>query len=80
MPDNERKFREMLKEVFLLDAGECLDSYSPDQIKTWDSVTTLVLASAIKHYFGIKLEIREITAIRNIGDIRTSLRARGVPL
>lgn len=70
----------MLKEVFLLEAGECEDGFSPDQIKTWDSMTAAVLAAAMRHYFGIKPEIKEVAAIRNVGDIRAFLRARGVKL
>jgi len=77
MRDNQKKFQKMLKEVFLLDEGEYTDSYSPDQIKTWDSFATLVLAAAIEHYFGVKLEAKEVIAIKNIGDIKKCLRNNG---
>ena len=77
-PRQSRRFKKMLEEVFLLDAEGLPDSCTPDQIKTWDSMATLVLAAAVEHYFQVQLDVKEIAAIRNIGDLRSRLRRKGV--
>lgn len=70
----------MLREVFLLRQEEINDSYGPAQIKTWDSYATVVLAAAVEKYFGIKLTIKELIQIKNIGDVKFFLRNKGVEI
>lgn len=42
---------------------------SAKDIETWDSLTNITLFAEIESAFGIKLSMKEISRLKNVGDI-----------
>jgi acyl carrier protein len=45
------------------------DETTADDIPDWDSLANIDLVSAVEKKFGIKLTTREISELRNVGDM-----------
>jgi acyl carrier protein len=69
---------EMAATVFELEPAQVHDAMSPAEVPTWDSFTHVMLITQVEETFRVRLEPRELTGIKTIGDIRTLLRKRGI--
>jgi len=52
------------------------DDASPDTIKTWDSVTHILLLSILEEHYGVEFSDRDAVNIRCIGDVRRMLKEK----
>jgi acyl carrier protein len=77
MSSNDLKLRNLLVEILLLDDEEYRDDYGPDQIRAWDSLASVNIATAIDEEFGQSLSPEEIVSLKSIGHIKSILRSRG---
>jgi len=75
---NRDKLRELLIDVFLLDAGEFRFDLERAEIDTWDSLGTVSLAVGIQDVFGHHLTPAEATGMASVEDIVAMLRGKGV--
>lgn len=75
---NREKLRELLIDVFLLDAGEFRFDLERAEIDTWDSLGTVSLAVGIQDVFGHHLTPAEATGMASVEDIVAMLRGKGV--
>ena len=75
---NREKLRELLIDVFLLDAGEFRFDLERGEIDTWDSLGTVSLAVGIQDVFGHHLTPAEATGMASVEDIVAMLRGKGV--
>lgn len=69
---------EMAALVFELEPTQVHDALSPAEVATWDSFTHVMLITQVEETFRVRLEPKELTNIKNIGDIRSLLRKRGI--
>ena len=75
---NREKLRELLIDVFLLDAGEFRFDLERGEIDTWDSLGTVSLAVGIQDVFGHHLTPAKATGMASVDDIVALLRGKGV--
>ena len=80
MSDNDSRLKEILVDVLLIDDSEYIDDNGPDQIGTWDSLATVNIAARIEEVFGQEVTPEELTDWLCIGDIKVSLREKGLAL
>jgi acyl carrier protein len=66
-----------VSKILLLNEAKINDHTPLKDIKTWDSLTHLLLITEIETAFGVMMSDEDITRIRTIGDIRTILRKLG---
>ena len=75
---NREKLRDLLIDVFLLDAAEFRFDLRRGEIDTWDSLGTVSLAVGIQDVFGHHLTPAEATGMASVEDIVAMLRRKGV--
>ena len=48
-----------------------------DDIDDWDSIEHIHLISAVEEAFGMKFAMREVSGMKNVGEMADILRTRG---
>ncbi len=74
----ENKLKNILSTVLKVDASTITDESSPDNISTWDSFNGLMLVTELEKGFDVKFTMEEIMLVKNVKDIKESLRVHGV--
>ena len=77
MGDAAKTLNQIVSKVLLLDEAKIDDHTYLKDIKTWDSLTHLLLITEVETAFGVMIGDEDITRIRTIGDIRTILTKLG---
>lgn len=72
------RLAEMAANVFELEPAQVHDAMAPGEVPTWDSFTHVMLITQVEETFQVRLDPKELTSIKNIGDIRALLRKRGI--
>lgn len=76
----DRKFNATLSEVLKIDKDTITDETSPDNVATWDSMNALLLVTALENAYNVRFTARDIVGVKNVGDIKESLKRHGVDL
>ena len=74
------KFTQIHRKILKKPELVLYDELTARDVDTWDSLAHLSLIIAIEQSYNIRLESEEIILIRNIGDMKTLLRAKGVEI
>ena len=74
------KFTQIHRKVLKKPELVLYDELTARDVDTWDSLAHLTLIIAIEQAYNIQFESEEIMLIRNIGDMKTLLRAKGVKI
>ena len=74
----KNKIDKIVSKVFEMPIEAINQSTSPKNVEQWDSLGQLALISAIEQKFKITLEINEMFAIMDVGDIYQILDKRGI--
>ena len=77
-PENKKIVNEILMEVFPSLNGEINNSWGPDQIQDWDSLSHLSLVMTLGEKFDVSLEFEEVMSIETVGDIFRVLNEKGI--
>lgn len=48
---------------------EITDDLTADQVEKWDSLSHLTMISAVESHFGIRFKLKELTGMKNTGDL-----------
>ena len=76
----EQKLLNILSKVLNVDASTITDESSPDNIPTWDSFNGLMLVTELEKGFDVKFTMEEIMLVKNVKDIKESLKVHGVDI
>ncbi|MDO8281293.1 MAG: acyl carrier protein [Thermodesulfovibrionia bacterium] len=76
----DKKFNATLSEVLKIGEDTITDETSPDNVATWDSMNALLLVTALETAYNIRFTARDIVGVKNVGDIKESLKRHGVNL
>jgi acyl carrier protein len=76
----EKKLKEILAKVLLVDTTKINDQMSRKDVKEWDSMAHLMLVSEIESKFGVMMDDDDITEIKTVGDIKRVLRKLDVTI
>jgi len=68
-----REIRLQLSKIFnaIFQCGniEITDDLTADKVDKWDSLTHLTMISAVESQFGIRFKLKELTGMKNTGDL-----------
>jgi acyl carrier protein len=73
MVDVQVIFEDIISKILLLENEQIQDDVSRDDLELWDSMTHLALVSELEQAFNIILSDDDVTEIKTIGDIKTTL-------
>ena len=73
---NERLNR-IFRDVFDDDSITVNDNTTSDDIEDWDSLEHINLIDAIEHEFRMKFKMREVSGMKNVGEMADIIAARG---
>ncbi len=48
---------------------EIIDSMNAENVEKWDSVTHLTMILEVEQYYQIKFKLKELTSMKNVGDM-----------
>ncbi len=60
---------EIFNDVFMRDDMQLTPQLSAKDVSGWDSFKQIEIMVSVEERFGIKLNTREIDALRNVGDL-----------
>ena len=75
-----KRLKAILSKVFGIDENSITDQTSPDNLETWDSFNGLMLVSELEKEFNVKFTMEEVTSVKNVLDIKKSLKKHGIEL
>ncbi len=80
MSDNtEKKLKDILAKILLIDETEISDSMSRKNVKEWDSMAHLILVSELESAFEVTMDDEDIMEIQTVADIKKTLKKLGIP-
>ncbi len=78
MSSPEKKLREIVAKVLLLQESEVNDDISRKDAEAWDSLAHLMLINEIEATFEVSFSDDDIVKINSIGDLKSKLRELSV--
>jgi len=80
MSDNtEKKLKDILAKILLIDETKISDSMSRKNVKEWDSMAHLMLVSELESAFEVTIDDEDIMEIQTVADIKKTLKKLGIP-
>jgi acyl carrier protein len=67
-------FREVFKDANL----EISPEMTAHQVAHWDSITHLVMISKVEEVFNVKLKLKELMKLKNVGDLLNLLAEKTI--
>ena len=80
MTSSEKKLREIVGKVLLLQESEVNDDISRKDAEAWDSLAHLMLINEIEATFDVSFSDDDIVEINSINDLKGKLRKLGVEI
>ncbi len=78
---NLEALKKIIKSVWSLkNVEEIEDSFGPDEIKAWDSLSHIELVVALEEEFEISIAVQDVSRLYTIGDIKRTLVKYGVEI
>ncbi|MBI3034743.1 acyl carrier protein [Candidatus Woesearchaeota archaeon] len=75
-----KRLNAILSKVLGIEPDLITDKTSPDNVESWDSFNGLMLVSELEKGFNVKFTMEEVVSVKNVKDIKESLRKHGVKL
>ena len=74
------RLKAILSKVLGIGAASINDKTSPDNVESWDSFNGLMLVSELEKEFNVKFTMEEVMSVKNVKDIKESLKKHGIKL
>jgi acyl carrier protein len=71
---------ELIGKVLGVDSSELTEDSNAQNTPKWDSLRHIEVVFAMENAFHVRFTMPEISGLRNLGDIRKLLTAKGVQL
>lgn len=71
------RLTEIFRDVFDDESIELSDSTTADDIEAWDSLEHITLISAVEKAFKMRFTMREVSGMKNVGEMAGILLERG---
>lgn len=75
--DVKVKLTEIFHDVFDDESIELSDATTADDIDDWDSLEHITLIAAIEKAFKMRFTMKEVSSMKNVGEMMTILEERG---
>lgn len=74
-------FNKIIKSVWgIKNVEEIEDSFGPDEIEAWDSLSHIEFVMGLEENFEISLAVQDVSRLYTIGDIKNTLKKYGVEI
>ena len=78
---NLEKLNKILEEVLSIkNMDEINDSFGPDNIEGWDSLTHFDLVTELEEKFEISVAVEDVSRMYSVGDIKIILKKYGIEI
>jgi acyl carrier protein len=74
----DKKLKEILAKVLLIDESQISDGMSRKTVKEWDSMAHLMLVSELESAFEVTMDDDDIMKIQTVADIKKTLQKLGI--
>jgi acyl carrier protein len=74
----EKKLKDILAKILLIDETKISDSMSRKTVKEWDSMAHLMLVSELESAFEVTMDDEDIMEIQTVADIKKILKKLGI--
>lgn len=71
------RLTEIFRDVFDDESIEISDSTTADDIEAWDSLEHITLISAVEKAFKMRFSMREVSGMKNVGEMAEILLEKG---
>ena len=75
-----KTLKKILSKVLRVSPNKINDRTSPQNTRTWDSFHGLLLVTELENHYKVKFMMDDIISIKNVGDIKRSLKKYGVKI
>ena len=72
-----QSLNKILSKVLDLDENQINDELGPHNTENWDSFNALLLMTELEKNFKANFSIEEVSAVKNVGDIKRILKRYG---
>jgi acyl carrier protein len=76
--DIKEQLQVIFREVFKDPNLEISPELTAHQVAHWDSITHLVMISKVEEVFNIKLKLKELMKLKNVGDLLSLLTEKTI--
>ncbi|MFA6924249.1 MAG: acyl carrier protein [Bacteroidales bacterium] len=70
------KLNQIFRKVFKDNGINITNEMSAKDVEKWDSLSHLILISTIESEFGIKFKLKELIAMKNVGDLIQNINSK----
>ena len=74
----DKKLKEILAKVLLIDETKISDEMSRKTVKEWDSMAHLMLVSELESAFEVTMDDDDIMEIQTVTDLKKTLQKLGI--
>lgn len=71
------RLNEVFRDVFGDSSISVTEKTTADDIEDWDSLAHISLVAAVEAEFGLRFKMREVSAMKNVGDMINIISERG---
>ena len=77
MRDTYKKLTKVFREVFDDDSIELTPGTTANDIDDWDSIEHINLVGAVENEFGLRFRMKEVSGMKNVGEMLDIICERG---
>ena len=70
------KLTNIFHEVFMDDELVLKESMSANDVDIWDSLTHMLMVTAVEKEFGIKFKLKDLNKMKNVGDLIQTIKSK----
>lgn len=71
------RLNDVFRDVFGDDSITVCDATTSDDIEDWDSIEHINLIGAVEDEFGLRFKMREVSGMKNVGEMIDIISERG---
>lgn len=72
------RLNEVFRDVFDDKNISVTERTTADDIEDWDSLAHINLVAAVENEFGLRFKMREVSSMKNVGDMINIISERGI--
>lgn len=70
------KLTGIFRQVFMDETLVLNDSMSANDVDRWDSLTHMLMVTAVEKEFNIKFKLKDLNKMKNVGDLITTIQTK----
>ena len=78
MQNNNKKLTSLLSQILNIKPSDISNFTSPENTPSWDSFNALVIVTGIETEFNVSLNMKDISFMKNVADIKKILTKNGI--